>query len=66
MSAAPNCLRIGGRRVIVEYVAPPIPIRTHDYCARFDDNDIGDPQGYGSTALEATEDLYEKVTGEQP
>ena len=61
MSAAPECLRVAGRRVIVEYVNPPIPMRQFDYCAVFRDYEPGDPQGYGSTPKEAVFDLAEKV-----
>ena len=50
-----------GRRVIVEYVAPPIPVRGFDYCASFVDNDQSDPQGYGETRQEALRDLIDKV-----
>ena len=62
---APDCLRIAGRRIVVDYVNPPIPIRAFDFCAFFEGNDIGDPQGYGTTAAEAIKDLRDKATGEQ-
>lgn len=60
MNIAPPCLRINGRRVFVEYVCPATELRDFDYCASFEGNDIGDPQGYGPTAVAAFEDLAAK------
>ena len=48
---------ICNRLVIAEKVAPPIPIRDFDWCAYFQPNDIGDPQGYGASRQEAIDDL---------
>jgi hypothetical protein len=36
-----------------------------DYCAYFADNDIGDPQGYGASSLEAAVDLKNKCEEHQ-
>jgi hypothetical protein len=52
---------INGRRVTLDYVNPPIPIRDFDWCAHFAANDIGDPQGYGPTRQAALDDLAEKI-----
>jgi hypothetical protein len=66
MNIAPPCLRINGRRVFVEYVCPATTLRDFDYCASFEGNDIGDPQGYGPTAVEAFEDLAAKIEDTNP
>jgi hypothetical protein len=45
------------RKIVTEYVYPPIPIRTCDWIAHFDD-----PEGlyaYGATKQEAVEELLE-------
>ena len=61
MSLAPDCLRVNGRKVIVEYVNPAIPVREFDYCAVFQDYEPGDLQGYGPTAVAAVADLKERA-----
>ena len=51
-----------GRRIAVEHVAPPIPIREFDYCATLPDSyEPGEPQGYGPTREAAIADLIEKL-----
>lgn len=57
MNLAPPCLRINGRRVVIELDPPPIPNRGFDYRASFADGDEYSPVGYGATALAAAEDL---------
>lgn len=57
MNLAPDCLRILGRRVIVELDPPPIPDRSFDYCAWFADQDEHEPEGRGPTAVAAVADL---------
>jgi hypothetical protein len=60
--APPPCLRIAGRRVRVQVVYPPIPIRNCDLVAVFADHEPGDPQGYGATPLDAVAALRDLVT----
>lgn len=57
MNFAPDCLRINGKRVIVELDPPPIPGHGFDYCARFEHGDEYSLTGYGPTPLAAVEDL---------
>ena len=57
MNLAPDCLRINGKRVIIELDPPPIPDRNFDYRASFDGADEYTPAGYGATMLAAAEDL---------
>lgn len=47
------------RKIITNYVYPPIPIRTHDWCATYDDydGDPAEPMGWGKTEQEAIKDL---------
>jgi hypothetical protein len=61
MSLAPDCLTINGRKVIVEYVNPSIPLRQFDFVAVFQDYEPGDVQGYGATKVEAVADLKERA-----
>ena len=60
MSLAPDCLTIHGRRVIVDYVCPPIPDLQTDYRAVFQDYEPGDLMGWGATAVQAVADLKER------
>lgn len=53
MTVHPNL--IGGRDVLTDFIYPPIPIRSNDWCACFDPE--VQPYGYGSTEQEAIEDL---------
>ena len=43
------------RKIIVDYVYPPIPIRSFDYAAYFDGEE--ERVGYGATPREAIEEL---------
>lgn len=49
------------RHIITEFVYPPIPIRNHDWQARYDDDEPNDegqmPLGHGTTEFEAVIDL---------
>lgn len=52
---------MGDRKIIASHVYPPIPIRSHDWCAWFDD--VGadaSPYGWGATKQEAIDDLREQ------
>lgn len=44
-------------KIVTEYVYPPIPIRSFDWCAHYDDPE--GPCGYGATETEAIADLTE-------
>lgn len=57
MNLAPACLRINGKRVIIELDPPPIPFRGFDYRASFEGSDEHAPAGYGPTIRAALEDL---------
>ena len=59
MSLAPDCLTVHGRKVIVDYVCPPIPPSSSDYRAVFQDYEPGDLMGWGATAVEAVAALKE-------
>ena len=51
-------------KIIVYYDPAPVPSACFDWCA-YDDNTYGgepnDPIGYGATALEAIEQLLERL-----
>lgn len=47
----------GAREIEVNYVRPPIPIRTFDWSAKFDDYEKGDIMGWGVTRALAIKDL---------
>lgn len=40
-------------KIFIEFVYPPIPIRSFDYAATFDSYEPGDPIGRGPTEEEA-------------
>lgn len=42
------------------FIHPAIPIRSHDWCATFDNYEPGDAIGYGETEQAAIEDLMEQ------
>jgi hypothetical protein len=46
------------RRIITEYVHPPIPIRQWDWSAKRDGDDEGGRVGYGATEQDAIDDLH--------
>jgi hypothetical protein len=48
-------------RVRTEHVFPPIPDRSHDWRATFDDYEPGDPMGYGPTESAAINNLIEQA-----
>lgn len=59
----PDIRVINGHKIRVDFVYPPIPIRTCDYSAYYDDDEPDDDghmaAGSGSTAEEAIADLLE-------
>lgn len=54
-----------GRRVVVNFVYPPIPLRGFDYCATFEGYEPGEPQGFGRTREEAIGQLIEQAYPEE-
>ena len=44
-------------RIKIDYLHPPIPIRSFDYCALREGYDCGDSLGFGVSALDAPVDL---------
>ena len=59
---APPCLRINGRRVVIEHDPPPFysQSRYFDYSATFSDYEPGDPIGRGSDPVAAVQSLKEQ------
>ena len=49
--------RHDGRLVAVVLVYPPIPIRTMDWQATFEDDEDSGPVGHGPTAVDAVSSL---------
>lgn len=49
------------RKIITEFVYPPIPIRTCDWCAYLDGYEPGNKIGWGTTEEEAKADLLEQL-----
>jgi hypothetical protein len=51
-------------KIHTEFVYPPIPSRSYDWCAITDDYDgeLGSPCGWGSTKEEAIEDLQFQIS----
>lgn len=45
------------RRIIVEHVAPPVPLFEFDYRATYDGYEPSEPMGYGATKYQAILDL---------
>ena len=48
-------------RIVTQYVYPPIPIRTHDWCACIEGHEEDGPYGWGATEAEAIADLRDKL-----
>jgi hypothetical protein len=46
-------------KIVISHVYPPIPERTHDYCAYIDGEEERCHCGWGSTALEALKDFID-------
>ena len=57
MNLAPDCLRINGKRVIIELDPPPVAYRGFDYRASFEEDGDESLVGYGETPLAAAKDL---------
>lgn len=49
------------RKIITEFVYPPIPIRSFDWSAVFDGYEPDEPIGWGATEAEAIADLQSLV-----
>jgi len=49
-------------KIVTQYVHPPIPARTHDWAAYFDNDNCDDHRtGYGPTEAAAVADLLEQL-----
>ena len=48
-------------KIITEHHSPPIPIRSYDWRAYFDNYDEGDTIGYGETEDSAIEELLQET-----
>ena len=48
-------------RIVTTFVHPPIPIRSHDWCACIDGTEEDGPYGWGATEAEAIADLQEQL-----
>jgi hypothetical protein len=46
------------RRIVTEYIRPPIPTCSHDWMAHIEDDEDG-PTGYGPSEAEALRNLAE-------
>jgi hypothetical protein len=52
-------------RIRTEHLFPPIPDRSHDWCAVDDDTyEPGQPIGYGATEQQAIDDLISQLPTE--
>lgn len=47
------------KKIVTEHVYPPIPVRTHDWCAWFDGEEELGKYGFGETEEAAKSDLLE-------
>lgn len=47
------------RRIVTSHVYPPIPIRSHDWCAYVDGREEDGRYGWGTTEAEAIQDLQD-------
>lgn len=45
------------RKIITSFVNPPIPIRTHDWCAFYEGEEEAGDYGWGRTEAEAIQDF---------
>ena len=45
------------RKIVTNYIYPPIPLRQFDWSATYDNYEPGCPIGYGSTEQDAIDDL---------
>ena len=52
--------------IIIDHVYPPIPVRSNDWCAYFDELGADcSPYGWGATEQEAIDDLLEREAYER-
>lgn len=45
------------RKIVTRHVNPPIPIRTHDWCAFYEGEEEAGDYGWGRTEAEAIQDF---------
>lgn len=50
--------------VVVEFVYPPVPVRSWDWMAYVDGREESGPYGHGATRDEAVEALFEEIEEE--
>ena len=58
-------MRPGEKKITVEHVYPPIPVRDYDWCAYEGDYDLGQRVGYGATREAAIADLMVQIEEEE-
>lgn len=46
-------------KIVTSYPNPPIPFRSHDWCAYYDGDEEGQDYGWGATEAEAVADFIE-------
>jgi len=47
------------RKIVTHHIFPPIPIRTHDWCAYYEGEEERGGYGYGRTEAEAIHDFLD-------
>jgi hypothetical protein len=52
---------IAGHKIRTEFIYPPIPVRSFDWCATEEDYEPGRPMGFGEREEEAIADLIEQL-----
>lgn len=52
------------KKIITNFIYPPIPIRTNDWCAYYDGEEENGNYGYGETEEAAVKDLIENYSDE--
>lgn len=51
------------RKIIIDYVHPPVPIRTYDYVAYVEGTEEYGPYGWGATRRDALYTLRDELHG---
>lgn len=47
------------RKIVTHHMFPPVPFRSHDWCAFYDGEEEAGNYGYGATEAEAIKDFVE-------
>lgn len=53
-------------KIVTSHIYPPIPIRSHDWCAYYDGQEESGQYGYGPTEAEAIQDLRDNYDEPPP